>query len=555
MKTNLMVIMCCLISLLAYQCKSSDRPVHNYEWGIIPAEGEVKGRHENVFIEYNDKFYLIGGRGINPVNVYDPKTNRWETKGKSPLEIHHFQAVVYGDAIYIVGGMTGRYPTEMPLENIYLYYPETDTWVVGDEIPVERRRGSGGVVIYDDILYFIAGIEYGHTSGTNAWVDSYNLKTGEWKVLPDAPHIRDHFFAVEVDGKIYCIGGRNTSYQIPNRQAFFGATIQEVDVYDIKKNEWTTMDEKLPVGTAAAGVVHMNNKIIYFGGESRQPRAHSETQALDLKTGKWEFLAPLAGGRHGTSAILYDNKIYYAAGSGNMGGGNLTTLQVFSDDLNWKPLFNGVDLDGWTVKSLADDAHKEFWSVDNGTILCNSMGDSTHNYVWLMYDQEFENFELRLKFQAYEGNPGNSGVQVRSRYNENELATGGFWLDGPQVDIDPPSQWRTGLIYDETWEERRWLFPSLENSRIDDRHAPRRVIFDYEDGEDKWNDLIILCNGTNIQTFLNNIPVADFDGDGILNSENHLRRDVGMKGYIALQLHIYCQLKMRFKDIYIREID
>lgn len=535
--------------------QGTSKSVHDYQWGIIPAEGEVTGRHENVFIEYKDKFYLIGGRGINPVNVYDPKTNRWKAKGKTPLEIHHFQAVVYGDAIYIVGGMTGRYPTELPLENIYLYYPETDTWEKGDEVPDVRRRGSGGVVIHDDILYFIAGIRYGHTTGTNAWADSYNMKTGEWTILPDAPHIRDHFFAIEVDGKIYCIGGRNTSYQIPNRQAFFGATIQEVDVYDIKKNEWTTLPEELPVGTAAAGIVYMDNKIIYFGGESRQPRAHSETQALDLKTGKWELLAPLAGGRHGTSAIVYDNKIYYAAGSGNMGGGNLTTLQVFADDLNWQSLFNGADLKGWTVKSLPEDAHKSFWSVDNGTILCNSMGDSTHNYVWLMHDQEFENFELRLKFQAYKDSPGNSGVQVRSRYNENELAKGGFWLDGPQVDIDPSSQWRTGFIYDETWEERRWIYPDLESSRIDDSHAPGRVIFDYDNiVEDVWNDLRIITNGTNIQTFLNNIPVADFDGQGILNSENHLKRGVGMKGHIALQLHMYCQLKMRFKDIYIREL-
>jgi hypothetical protein len=135
------------------------------------------------------------------------------------------------------------------------------------------------------------------------------------------------------------------------------------------------------------------------------------------------------------------------------------------------------------------------------------------------------------------------------------MAKGGFWLDGPQVDIDPPSQWRTGLIYDETWEERRWIDPSLENSKIDNSHAPRRVIFDYDNGDDVWNDLVILCNGTNIQTFLNNIPVADFDGEGILNSAIHAERNVGMKGYIALQLHIYCQLKMRFKDIYIRELN
>jgi hypothetical protein len=69
----------------------------------VEAKGDVTGRHENGFIEYNNKLYLIGGRGNPPVNVFDPKTNSWETKGKAPVDLHHFQAVKYGNAIYIVG--------------------------------------------------------------------------------------------------------------------------------------------------------------------------------------------------------------------------------------------------------------------------------------------------------------------------------------------------------------------------------------------------------------------------------------------------------------------
>jgi len=62
--------------------------------------------------------YLIGGRRINPVDVYDPATNIWTQKGPTPIELHHFQAVVYGDAIYIMGAMTGGWPNEKPLDRI-----------------------------------------------------------------------------------------------------------------------------------------------------------------------------------------------------------------------------------------------------------------------------------------------------------------------------------------------------------------------------------------------------------------------------------------------------
>jgi hypothetical protein len=100
------------------------------------------------------------------------------------------------------------------------------------------------------------------------------------------------------------------------------------------------------------------------------------------------------------------------------------------------------------------------------------MGNKVHNYVWLMTEREFTDFELRLKFQAFRDSPGNSGVQFRSRFDE--MANGGC-LDGPQVDINPPpeSSWRTGLIYDETRGEQRWVFPSLKDWCIGPEHKLR----------------------------------------------------------------------------------
>ena len=142
MKKNKFLAIILLSFIVGLQAQTPS--LSNYRWLPIEAKAEVVGRHENAFIEYKGKFYLLGGRGVNPVNVFDPQTNIWETKGKSPMEIHHFQAVVYGNAIYLVGAMTGGYPKELPLDCIWKYYPETDKWEKGAEIPVARRRGGAG---------------------------------------------------------------------------------------------------------------------------------------------------------------------------------------------------------------------------------------------------------------------------------------------------------------------------------------------------------------------------------------------------------------------------
>jgi len=233
---------------------------------------------------------------------------------------------------------------------------------------------------------------------------------------------------------------------------------------------------------------------------------------------------------------------------------------TFSANHNWEKLFNGENLAGWQVKCQNRDTASTFWSVDEskGAILCNSIGSKDHGYVWLMHEKEFDDFELRLKFKVSRENIGNSGIQVRSRYDEtavvddNEKAG---WLDGPQVDIDPANPWRNGLIYDETREEKRWINPSLPDWKINKEvHAPEKVIFYYEDEETGWNEMTIICRGIRIITIVNNVVVSDYEGASVLDNKAHEKHDVGMSGHVALQLHKNSENKIWFKDIEIRKI-
>lgn len=301
-------------------------------WTLLSCTGAPDARHETAFVELGGDFYMIGGRESQKIDRFDPVTNTWSKMGATSPLIHHFQPVVWDEKIYMVGAMTGKYPKEPPMTHVQIYDPATDEWTEGDEVPEARRRGGAGTVVYDGKIYMACGITLGHTSGTNNWFDAYDPATGTWTVLPDAPHKRDHFHAVVLDNKLYCMGGRDTSYHEPeNFGAFFRKTVTEIDCYDFETGEWSALATQLPVGSAAGGVGVLDGKIIYFGGENAdQESAVNKAWILDPVSETWTGLADMNIGRHGSQAVVYGGKVYIAGGSPKRGGGRTDTIEVFA---------------------------------------------------------------------------------------------------------------------------------------------------------------------------------------------------------------------------------
>src|ERR1700744_4705555 len=109
--------------------------VDGYKWTVINTTNSYIPREECDFVNVKGKFYLIGGRKISPVEVFNPKTLTWSEAAPPPIEIHHFQALVYQNEVYVVMGMTGGYPHEKPLDHIYIFNAEQNACRAGAEIP------------------------------------------------------------------------------------------------------------------------------------------------------------------------------------------------------------------------------------------------------------------------------------------------------------------------------------------------------------------------------------------------------------------------------------
>ncbi|HMC84138.1 MAG TPA: hypothetical protein VKI61_01370, partial [Chitinophagaceae bacterium] len=131
-----------------------------------------------------------------------------------------------------------------------------------------------------------------------------------------------HCAAAVIKDKLYVAGGRNTSYHEPgNFMSFFGKTVLEVDCYDFKSAQWSTLAAKLPLGSGGGSMVNLQDKLYYMGGERATDKEANAPRKnvfwLDPSTDdQWKETSSLQEARNGMSAAVLNNKIYVFGGAG-----------------------------------------------------------------------------------------------------------------------------------------------------------------------------------------------------------------------------------------------
>ncbi|NDG45863.1 MAG: DUF1080 domain-containing protein [Flavobacteriia bacterium] len=169
-------------------------------------------------------------------------------------------------------------------------------------------------------------------------------------------------------------------------------------------------------------------------------------------------------------------------------------------------LFNGKDLDGWTIHGT------ELWYVEDGLLVCESGPDKAYGY--LSTNAFYDDFELTLEFKQ-EAN-GNSGVFIRSTVE-------GTKVSGWQVEVAPPGS-DTGGIYESYG--RGWLIkpdPSKDESLK----------------MGAWNKMKIRVQGNKVSTWLNGVSMVELEDEKIGKG----------KGAVALQIHDGGGIKVRWRNL------
>jgi hypothetical protein len=203
----------------------------------------------------------------------------------------------------------------------------------------------------------------------------------------------------------------------------------------------------------------------------------------------------------------------------------LLPRSVSADEL---VLFNGKNLDGWTVEGTKDFKGKDdkvtlVWSVQDGLLRCEGKG-----FGFLRYDKkEFADFVLHVEYRMTP--KCNSGIGIRTvpfDPKKNSATRPSYAAYEVQLLDDagkPPTKNSSGSLY-------RYVAPSANPVKP----AP------------EWNAIDIECAGPRIKITINGQKIIDVDQSKIDEIKNK-----PLKGYVCLQNH---GGRIEFRNVRIREL-
>jgi len=226
----------------------------------------------------------------------------------------------------------------------------------------------------------------------------------------------------------------------------------------------------------------------------------------------------------------------------------LITLAVFSclgtgatvaEEAGFRSIFDGKTLNGWKAANMS------YWTVEDGAITARATKQNPvkKNQFLVWQWGQLDDFELKLKYRISGTAVANSGIQFRSRIEEDGIAI------GYQADIDLGGRW-AGALYDE--HGRGLLAQRGQKTVINSAGKMTRTSIGDPDtlwaniNKDGWNDYHIIARGGHMILKINGKVTAEvIDND---------KKQQDLSGILALQLHSGPPLTVQFKDIRIKRL-
>jgi N-acetylneuraminic acid mutarotase len=157
------------------------------------------------------QFFTFFGpaRVLSTNEVYDPATNKWQTRKPMSVPRNHIFAGVVNKRIYVIGGRTGSayIMTATNTNVVEEYDPATDTWSGPlQRMPTARSGGGYGT---DGRRIYCAGGEVATSQLAGAFraVEAYEPATNTWSILPSMPIPRHGVAGAMLGNEFHLVSG------------------------------------------------------------------------------------------------------------------------------------------------------------------------------------------------------------------------------------------------------------------------------------------------------------------------------------------------------------
>lgn len=247
-------------------------------------------------------FRIVSSK-IADVHTDSETTNGWHVKTSMPSSraTGLFAIAQIGESIYCIGGGSGL-GSGCAFNDVY--DPVTDNWTSKMPMPFSCFGCAAGVV--NGKIYVIGGQNSSYPSGTMRAVQEYDPLTNSWAIKASMPTPRYDFAIGVVGGKIYAIGG----YQWGT-----GVELAVNEEYDPSTDSWTQKAPMLtPRDNLAIGVLENKIYAIGGGGGGGLVQPLNANEVYDPHYDSWSVRAPLPTPRYGLAASVADNRIYAIGG-------------------------------------------------------------------------------------------------------------------------------------------------------------------------------------------------------------------------------------------------
>ena len=203
-------------------------------WEYDPAADSWKSlaplpskRGSAVAVEVGGKIYVIGGattvegskdpfftffgpaRVLSTNEVYDPATNKWESRRPMAVPRNHAFAGAVNGKIYVIGGRTGHgfILSATNTDVVEEYNPVADMWSAPKErMPTPRSGGGWGT---DGRRIYVAGGEVTTKELVGAFrgIEAYEPATNSWTTLPSMPMPRHGIAGAVIGNRFHLVSG------------------------------------------------------------------------------------------------------------------------------------------------------------------------------------------------------------------------------------------------------------------------------------------------------------------------------------------------------------